>query len=47
MNVIFNRMHLNLETKIRDMLPLQDTTVAHLRQAVGSALPPTITPRTI
>ncbi|KAJ9482156.1 hypothetical protein VN97_g11285 [Penicillium thymicola] len=24
-----------------------DTTVAHLRQAVGSALPPTITPSTI
>ena len=33
--------------QIRNMLPLQDTTVAHLRQAVGSALPPTITPSTI
>ena len=35
MNVILNRMSLNLEIKIRNMLQLPATTVARLFQAVG------------
>lgn len=41
MTLIFSRMTSNLGIKIRNMPPLQDTTVARLRQAVGLALPPT------
>lgn len=44
---VISRMTSNLGIKIRNMPPLQDTMVARLRQVVDSALPPTITPRTI
>jgi hypothetical protein len=47
MTLIFSRMTSNMGIKIRNMPPLQGTTVARLPQAVASALPPTITPRTI
>jgi hypothetical protein len=43
----FNRITSNPKIKIRNMPPLQDTTVARKRQAVGSALPLTITPSMI
>ena len=47
MSLIFSRMTSNLGIQIRNMPPLQYTTVARLRQTVGSALPPTLTPMTI
>jgi hypothetical protein len=46
-SLIFSRMASNLVIKIRNMPPLQDTTIARLHQVMGLALPPTITPKTI
>ncbi|KAJ5949916.1 hypothetical protein N7454_001500 [Penicillium verhagenii] len=45
--MIFSRMTTNLGIKIRNMSLVQDNTVVRLRQVIGSAFPPIITPKTI